>query len=192
MGLREAILVCLTEGPQSGYDLKKTFDTSIGFFWHADHQRIYRALKTLHEDGLVAAEAVAQSGKPDKKLYTLTDAGRAALRQWSIDGPSAPPSVKDEMMVRLYALDEVDVGAVRKQIMARRSAHAERLSLYRHIENVRYREKNADDLRSVGRHLGLKLGMRYEREWVDWCDEAISSLAPFVPQSEDEREPADA
>ena len=44
MALGDAILACLTEHPMTGYELAKTFDASIGFFWKADHQQIYREL----------------------------------------------------------------------------------------------------------------------------------------------------
>ena len=44
MALGDAILACLTEHPMTGYELAKTFDSSIGFFWKADHQQIYREL----------------------------------------------------------------------------------------------------------------------------------------------------
>ena len=51
MALGDAILACLTERPMTGYELAKTFDTSIGFFWKADHQQIYRELSKLRERG---------------------------------------------------------------------------------------------------------------------------------------------
>lgn len=56
MALAEAILVCLTERPMSGYDLAKNFDASIGFFWRASHQQIYRELGRLREKGYVISE----------------------------------------------------------------------------------------------------------------------------------------
>ena len=50
MALGDAILACLTERPMTGYELAKTFDSSIGFFWKTDHQQIYRELSRLRED----------------------------------------------------------------------------------------------------------------------------------------------
>ena len=49
MALGDAILACLTERPMTGYELAKTFDSSIGFFWKADHQQIYRELNKLRD-----------------------------------------------------------------------------------------------------------------------------------------------
>jgi DNA-binding PadR family transcriptional regulator len=80
VALGDAILACLTERPMSGYELAKTFDSSIGFFWKADHQQIYRELSKLRDRGHIQGHEVVQSGKPNKLVYTLTPEGRAALR----------------------------------------------------------------------------------------------------------------
>ena len=90
MALGDAILACLTERPMTGYELAKTFDASIGFFWKADHQQIYRELSKLRDRGHIQGREVVQSGKPNKLVYTLTPEGRAALRHWAAR-PSSPP-----------------------------------------------------------------------------------------------------
>src|SRR6201999_197348 len=90
MALGDAILACLTERPMTGYELAKTFDASIGFFWKADHQQIYRELSKLRDRGHVQAREVVQTGKPNKLVYTPTDDGKAAFRHWAAR-PSVPP-----------------------------------------------------------------------------------------------------
>ena len=77
MGLAHAILVSLSEQSGSGYELARRFDRSIGFFWSATHQQIYRTLRTMEDDGWVHVTPVKQQGRPDKKVYTVADAGRA-------------------------------------------------------------------------------------------------------------------
>ena len=72
VALGDAILACLTERPMTGYELAKTFDTSIGFFWKANHQQIYRELTKLRDRGHIQGREVVQSGKPNKLVYTLT------------------------------------------------------------------------------------------------------------------------
>ena len=82
LALADAILACLTEHPMTGYELAKTFDTSIGFFWKANHQQIYRELTRLRDRGHIQGREVVQSGKPNKLVYSLTAEGRAALKHW--------------------------------------------------------------------------------------------------------------
>ena len=92
MALGDAILACLTERPMTGYELAKTFDSSIGFFWKADHQQIYRELSKLRDRGHIQGREVVQSGKPNKLVYTLTPEGRAALRHWAARPSTRPRS----------------------------------------------------------------------------------------------------
>ena len=82
VALPHAILVSLCEQSGSGYELAHRFDRSIGYFWRATHQQIYRTLRTMEGDGWVSARVVAQRGRPDKKVYTVSDAGRAELARW--------------------------------------------------------------------------------------------------------------
>lgn len=88
MSLDYAILGFLNYLPLSGYDLKKRFDNSVQHFWSADQSQIYRTLARLTEQGLAQVEIVEQSDRPDRKVYHITDAGRAELLRW-LSGP--PP-----------------------------------------------------------------------------------------------------
>ena len=175
MALGDAILACLTERPMTGYELAKTFDASIGFFWKADHQQIYRELSKLRDRGHVLAREVVQSGKPNKLVYTLTSEGRAAFRHWAAR-PSIPPSIKDDLLVRMYALDYVDIEPLRADLMARLEHHRDHHDRYERLLNKRFPQGVADPA-DMGKLLGLKIGMRYERAVAEWCEEAIEALA---------------
>jgi len=82
MSLDYAILGFLNYQPLSGYDLKKVFDRSVKHFWHADQSQIYRTLSRLTSESLVQMEVVKQSEHPDRKVYSITPAGRKKLRIW--------------------------------------------------------------------------------------------------------------
>jgi len=174
VALGDAILVCLTERPMTGYELAKTFDSSIGFFWKADHQQIYRELTKLRERGHVQGREVVQSGKPNKLVYRLTAEGKAALRHWAAR-PSTPPSIKDDMLVRLCALDAVDMEPMRADLMARLEYHRDRLARYERVLKKRF-PQGAQNLADTGKLLGLRLGLRHERAVVEWCEEALDTL----------------
>ncbi len=82
MPLSHAILGFLEYGPMSGYDLKKNFDQSVAHFWSATQSHIYKALEDLESQGLVTSKVIQQEGKPNRKQYQITNAGRAELRRW--------------------------------------------------------------------------------------------------------------
>lgn len=76
MDVKTVCLGMLTEGPASGYDLKKEFESTFSHFFAAGYGSIYPALSTLSEKGLVECEEIPQEGKPDRKVYRITDEGR--------------------------------------------------------------------------------------------------------------------
>ncbi|MCK1386093.1 PadR family transcriptional regulator [Bradyrhizobium sp. 21] len=176
MALGDAILACLTERPMTGYELAKTFDSSIGFFWKADHQQIYRELSKLRDRGYIQGREVVQSGKPNKLIYTLTPEGRTALRHWAAR-PSTPPSIKDDLLVRLHALDSIDIEPMRTDLMARLEHHRDRHENYERILKKRFPEGTASGVLDLGNLLLLQLGARHEQMVADFCEEALEALS---------------
>jgi DNA-binding PadR family transcriptional regulator len=175
LALADAILACLTERPMTGYELAKTFDSSIGFFWKADHQQIYRELSKLRERGHIQGREVVQSGKPNKLVYTLTSEGKAAFRHWAAR-PSTPASIKDDLLIRLYALDSVDVEPLRADLMARQEHHRDRYERYERILKKRFPDGTAPPA-DMGKLLGLRIGLKHEQMVAEWCEEAIATLS---------------
>jgi len=181
MALGDAILACLTEHPMTGYELAKTFDSSIGFFWKTDHQQIYRELSRLRDRGYIQGREVVQTGKPNKLVYTLTAEGRAAFRNWAAR-PSVPASTKDDLLVRLYALGATDIAPLRADLMARLEHHRDRAERYDRILKKRFPDGKAAPA-DMGKLLNLRLGLRHERMVAEWCEEAISALSAITSTS---------
>ncbi|MGV9412460.1 PadR family transcriptional regulator [Nocardia sp. NPDC003693] len=175
MALEHALLVSLTERASSGYDLARRFDKSIGFFWNATHQQIYRVLKRMEEQGWVSAEAVAQEGRPDKKVYTVSDAGRAELTRW-IAEPSDTGPMRNELGVKLRAAALADTPALIAEWRRHRDQHAQRLEIYRTFEKTDYPDPDQLSGRKLHQYLVLRGGIRVEQGFVDWCDEVLDAL----------------
>jgi len=119
-----------------------------------------------------------QSGKPNKLVYTLTDEGKAAFRHWAAR-PSMPASIKDDLLVRLYALDSVDIEPLRADLMARLEHHRDRYERYERLLTKRFPQGVAPPA-DVGKLLSLKVGMRHERAVAEWCEEAIDALSALA------------
>jgi DNA-binding PadR family transcriptional regulator len=181
MALAEAIMVCLTERPMTGYELAKTFDASIGFFWRASHQQIYRELQQLSARHLVSSKEVIQNDKPNKTIYSITEEGLERIRSWSRELGDRPP-VRDNMLLKLYALDRIDLDALAREIANRLDKHRARLVTYERFMATRYANRPLG-IRDTGRLLGLKVGLMTERGYVDWCEGALTTIASI-------REPA--
>lgn len=77
MSLRHGLLGLLTTWEASGYDIKQEFDGFVSVFWHSNLSQIYPELAKLENEGLIESRLVTQVGKPDKKLYQITESGKA-------------------------------------------------------------------------------------------------------------------
>jgi PadR family transcriptional regulator, regulatory protein AphA len=90
MSIRHAILGFLSWKPFTGYELKKIFADALSFHWSGNNNQIYGSLVELHKDGAVSIEVIQQEKLPAKKVYAITEAGRAELRDWLLSEPELP------------------------------------------------------------------------------------------------------
>jgi len=174
MALTHAILASLVDRSCSGYDLAKQFDGSVGFFWKASHQQIYRELSKLEEQVWITSETISQAGRPDKKLYSVTELGKQQLRSW-IAQASEPTPIKDDLLVKIFA-GYVAPAQIILELERHRKAHLKRLSAYKDLEQRYFQNSQELPLQAKFRYLTLRNGIRYETDWLAWCDEAIQLL----------------
>ena len=80
--LKHGILGLLNYGPMTGYEIKTVFQDSLNYFWTAQTSQIYRELQSLKKKEWVKDELIPQKGRPDKRLFSITDAGKEELRCW--------------------------------------------------------------------------------------------------------------
>ena len=103
-----AVLGQIAEGPASGYEVKARLEAGAAQFWHASYSQIYAELRRLERLGYVTEERVLQEGRPNKRVYTITDAGRGALRDW-LGEPWGLAHLRDESLVKLTLASSMPV-----------------------------------------------------------------------------------
>lgn len=101
MDTKTLCLGVLTLGPASGYDIRRRFEDTFGHFMDVAPSAVYPALKELHRERLVSCEPVAQEGRPNKKVYGLTDAGKRAFAAALAD-TRPRHRVRSELILLLY------------------------------------------------------------------------------------------
>ena len=175
MALEHAILVSLSERPASGLDLTRRFDRSIGFFWSATHQQIYRVLARMEADGWVRSTAVPQRSRPAKKVYAVAAAGRRELARW-IAADTPMEQFRSEIAVKLRGASYGDRAAVLAQVAEHRAEHAARLAHYEQLA-ADAPDPSSLDGHDLDVHLVLRGGIRLERFWVDWLTEYLDAHA---------------
>lgn len=175
MSLPHAMLVSLAEQPASGYDLVRRFDRSVGYFWRASHQQIYRELPKLAACGWAQPTEVAQDGRPDKRVYAITDAGRSELQRW-MQEPAGPEAVRERLLVKVRAAATLGAAPVVAEIRRHRDTHADKLALFEHIADRDFPDGPAGGETTRCQYLALRSGLLYHASWVTWCDEALDLL----------------
>lgn len=132
MSLPHAILTALLERPSSGLELTRRFDKSIGFFWPATHQQIYRELGRLEQAGLIRSCPQPPS-RGRRKEYEVLPAGRAALLEW-VGQAQDPKPVREPMVLRLRAAAAVGGRGLAEELRRHLELHERQLAEYLEIE----------------------------------------------------------
>ena len=117
MSIHHAILGLLSWKPVTGYELKKIFEESDFMHWSGNNNQIYKPLLGLQEQGLAICETVHQDGAPSKKIYSITEAGRTALRTWILSTPE-PMDVRKTFLIQLSWADQLDGGELDRLLQA--------------------------------------------------------------------------
>jgi len=175
MSLSHAVLTSLIEKSSSGYDLAHRFDKSIGYFWHATHQQIYRELARMEAAGWIESSSAPDAGKTRKREYRVLAAGRAELARWASE-PSVPMDFRDEFMVRLRADAAMGPLGLETDLQRRIGLHLEKLQTYRGIEQRDFLGDRPLSREARIHHMILKKGILYEEASIQWAQEMLAVL----------------
>jgi DNA-binding PadR family transcriptional regulator len=184
MSLRDAVLAALLEGESSGYDLAKGFDASVANFWMATPQQLYRELDRLAGQGLIEARVVHQERRPNKRVYSLTEAGHAAIREFTTS-PPRPSVIRDELLVKVQASDAGNAPAVRDFIAEQQHRSTAKLQRYERLR-ARLLDGLSEDqylaqAERVGPYLTLLRGISFEQENIRWGKRALVIIERRLP-----------
>jgi DNA-binding PadR family transcriptional regulator len=180
--VRFLFLALLGAGPAHGYDLKRDYDARFGAIWGPlNIGQVYTTMARLERDGLVAHETVAQGDRPDKKVYAITAAGRAALRAWMGEADEVP-AVKSDFVLKLVAARLT--GGDPAPILARQRQRY--LQSLRDLDALAPADDGDDGDDGGGGGDGVQallvegaaLHLDAELRWLDFCEQRLHDLAP--------------
>ncbi|MGW1768072.1 PadR family transcriptional regulator [Streptomyces sp. NPDC002073] len=185
MALRHAVLAALLDEELSGYQLAKAFSVGVANFWHALPQQLYTELGRLEQDGLIAGREVVQDTRPNKRVFTVTEAGLAELDRFAA-ATSKPSFLRDDLAVKVQAADHIDTDTLIAQLAERAGIAQAKADLFEHLlRTMRGAASEEEFLRHgarIGPYLTCLRGLAFERGNRDWCTRTITVLK--------EREPA--
>lgn len=183
MSLKHALLGILSTRPMSGYELKQFFDASVQHFWNAELSQIYPTLKGLEENGFVEKHVEIQENRPNRKIYEITDAGRAEFLRW-VRESQPPADLRDPFMIKVFFGTEVPLEdmliLLRRQMEEQQKmlAFSETVLRERIRESVKHHAELMRD--ALFWTLTLEMAMAYRRAYIDWCEQSMRLLEEGV------------
>lgn len=174
----EHILLGLMREPASGTDVKRAFDEAIGHFWAAELSQVYPTLNRMERDGLLKSKSEPSERGPPRKVYTVTAAGRKALREWLAQAPNVATE-RVEWLAQIWFMDETPERALPffrtlRDELAREVATLEAIEAHWSAGDPAYPEVESDEdfFKQLTLELGLMKG-RARLAWVERCIERI-------------------
>ncbi|MGE8078899.1 PadR family transcriptional regulator [Peribacillus loiseleuriae] len=167
-----AILSALGRKPCSGYELAQYLDA----VWPAKHSQIYPRLTKMEQNGLLIFEEVIQTGKPDKKIFSITDKGRETLEKWVTESPS-DPIMRDEFLIKVNSIWLSDEENAKKLIQDRISDLEQKVA-FRTDTITELEQKQRGDTMSkhFGRYLLFNRRNMMDKEEISWCQWVLNLI----------------
>jgi len=182
VSLPHAILGFLDYQPMSGYDLKKYFDQSVTHFWSATQSHIYKALEDMGERGMVESQVIQQDGKPNRKQYKITDAGRKELRRW-VSTPLPVEAKREAWLIQVFFAHNISNAEIASLFENRIERLQKSLSecqlAQEHIEK-NARQENMKRMQSLWQ-LTLDYGIDYFENEISWLEKTLPVIRQLPP-----------
>lgn len=172
---RFAILGLLARDSATGYDIRKLVEQSLSHFWSESYGQIYPILNQLARQGSASRKVQRQEGKPDRRVYSITNRGREELLKW-LEEPAEFQVARNETLLKLFFGTEMDPDDSAKHIERYRDRHLQQLHLYNELEQ----KLETDELTPEERTrllLTIGHGKAESRALLRWCDSALDTVA---------------
>ena len=174
--LKHGILGLLNYSDMNGYEILETFRHSLNHFWNAQKSQIYRELTSLEKSGYISGTWIEQKGKPDKKIYSITDAGREELLDWLSE--ELNEAVRIPLLMKTFFLGERTIDENIAFFNKLKEAYQNRYKSFTAADasSQEYGDELRDSYRSMFWGFTISYGRKRSKMIMEWCDECIDAL----------------
>ncbi|CAM3405181.1 PadR family transcriptional regulator [Marinicrinis lubricantis] len=171
-----AVLGILAIGPQSGYDIKKLMERSTRYFWNENYGQIYPHLSALLDNQDVTMHIEKQDGKPDRKVYTITDKGKKSLEDW-LRTPLKLSIMeqKNELLLRLFFGQHASPETNIQHLKSLKEQLQDQLFVLETMEDE-IRSCHPDDPNLTYWLITINYGKLQSKALIEWCEDSIQLL----------------
>jgi DNA-binding PadR family transcriptional regulator len=164
--VKYGLLGLLAKEPKHGYELKAEFEELLGGSWPLNIGQVYSTLGRCERDGLVSSEVVTQDVLPDRRVYSITQAGRDELASF-LGEPGEPPlRIRDELFLKVLLASRLHGHDPMRLITRQRQRHLQSLS---ELAALRGELSVAAELVVEGAMLHVEADLR----WLDLCEQRL-------------------
>ncbi len=174
MALEHALLVSLSERPGTGIELTRRFDRSIGFFWVATHQQIYKVLRRMEEDGWLSA--TTGEARITERRYRVTSTGRTVLFDW-IAASTPAAGQRFEVAVKMRGASYGDRNRLLVHLRELIAEHQVRQAHFEALEREQFPSPGGLSGQQLDTWLVLRGGIKQEQFWIEWLTEYVDAWA---------------
>ncbi|MFD8015687.1 PadR family transcriptional regulator [Streptomyces sp. NPDC058955] len=167
--MRQQLLALLTRGPAHGYELKQGLEQLLGSAYPQPNVgQIYVTLGRLEKSGLIEGEDVEQTGRPNKRIYRLTEAGREAAAAW-FEEPTDEPRLREDFFMKLALAHLVGLADPVALINRQRRRHLNTMRALSGLAATEDRDNKIAQLLIEGAMLHLQADL----DWLERCQEEL-------------------
>ena len=174
--LKHGILGLISNSDKTGYEIMTVFRDSLNHFWTAQTSQIYRELQTMEKAGWITETRVTQTGKPDKNVFSITQAGHGELIRWLRDH-NIPTGIRNPFLLKTFFMGELPV---EENIAFFKAFHD--MSVF--PDDGKQVSADADMYLQLIDHpekavywkLTIEFGRMYEKMQREWCEYCIREL----------------
>lgn len=153
----------------TGYDINKEFNHGLIDFWYAKHSQIYPELKKLVNEGLIAYKIEISGDVLEKKVYSITDAGKSDFIEWLCQDVEIEPTPKDVFRLRMFFSQYIDRQTIIPLIDSQIKQHQKKLQRLLDTNHC------FDDIphpysKEAGDYLVLQGAIMRENYYLDWLE----------------------
>ncbi|RJR39545.1 MAG: PadR family transcriptional regulator [Desulfobacteraceae bacterium] len=180
MDIKSMLLGFLMQRSMTGYELKKKFNLSFSFFSDVSYGSIYPALKKMENEGWVALKVEIQDGAPNRKVYTITEAGKAIFLE-ALAAPRSLEKPKNAFLSKLfffaYLAPEERLAAAKSHLLAVQEVR----------KSVRAVEPHIKGRADTYQYLCYRFGVRFYDDLVENMTQVVRALEKEIPSQRRKR-----
>lgn len=168
---RDVILGILNLSPKTGYEINDVLKNQLSFFYDGTYGMIYPTLRKLEAEGMIEKKQVIQNGKPNKNVYSITNAGKEEFEKY-MASDVVPESIKSDFLLRLYfggdSLSNDQIVELFSHEIERKRTQLEFIQKnYQH-----WKEKGMQDLQEVT----LEYGISYYENAIKFLEDKMNKF----------------